>query len=216
MKKVLLLVLLVIVFVVPGFSEEDDVRKLNWGMSYKKVKEIEGLGRDFYKTEELLGMKVEVVFNCGNRGLYSVVYSSKNVEFVERMAPLLIKRYGEPGTDLDYSFLMESKDILNEYPRAVVDIVVDKDFTELNQIGTSYANVDVKKIIKGGLADRQKWEYGNTVAMLLNDVPGGILSFRPKTEHYENKKKFEAFLEELKKRAKGKGDKKSKKKDDIF
>jgi len=216
MKKILLLVLLVIIFVVPGSSQEDDVRKLKWGMSYKTVKEIEGLGRDFYKTEELLGMKVEVVFNCGNRGLYSVVYSSKNVEFTERMAPLLIKRYGEPGTDLDYSFLMESRDILDEYPQAVVDIVVDKDFTELNQIGTSYANVDVKKIIKGGLAARQKWEYGNTVAMLLNDVPGGILSFRPKTEHYENKKKFEAFLEELKKQVKGKADKKSKKKDDIF
>lgn len=216
MKKILLLVLLIIVFVVPGSSEEDDVRKLKWGMSYKTVKEIEGLGRDFYKTEELLGMKVEVVFNCGNRGLYSVVYSSKNVEFTERMAPLLVERYGEPGTDLDYSFLMESRDILNEYPQAVVDIVVDKDFTELNQIGTSYANVDVKKIIKGGLAQRKKWEYGNTVAMLLNDVPGGILSFRPKTEHYENKKKFEAFLEELKKRVKDKGDKKSRKKDDIF
>lgn len=216
MKKVLLLVLLIVVFVVPGFSEEPDVRKLTWGMSYKKVKEIEGLGRDFYKTEELLGMKVEVVFNCGNRGLYSVVYSSKNVEFVDRMAPLLVERYGEPGTDLDYSFLMESKDILKEHPRAVVDIVTDKDFTALNQIGTSYSNVDVKKIIKGGLAARQKWEYGNTVTMLLNDVPGGILSFRPKTEHYANKKKFEEFVEELKKRVKGKKDAKAKKKDDIF
>lgn len=216
MKKVLLLVLLVIGFVVPGFSEEADVRKLTWGMSYKKVKEIEGLRSNFYKTEELLGMKVDVVFNCGNRGLYSVVYSSKNVEFMERVGPLLVERHGEPGTGLEYSFLMESKDILKKYPRAVVDIITDKDFTALNQIGTSYSNVDVKKIIKGGLAVRKKWEHGNTVTLLLNDVPGGILSFRPKTEHYANKKKFEAFVEELKKQVKGKTTKKTKKKDDIF
>lgn len=216
MKKSILLLLVIVIVGVCGFSEEYDVRKLNWGMSYKTVKEIEGLDNNFYKTEEMLGMKVEVIFNCGNRGLYSVVYSSKNVEFVERFEPILEEKHGEPGTDLDYSFLVESWDILKEYPRAVVDIWVDNDFTALNQIGTSYSNVDVKKIIKGGLAQRKKWEHGNTVTMLLNDVPGGILSFRPKTEHYANKKKFEQLIEDLKKLAKSKKTKDTSTEDEVL
>jgi hypothetical protein len=86
----------------------------------------------------------------------------------------------------------------------------------LNQIGTSYANVDVKKIIKGGLAQRHKWEYGNTVTLLLNDVPGGILSFRPKSEHYANKKKFEQLIEELKKLVKDKKIKDKSDSDEVF
>jgi hypothetical protein len=43
------------------------------------------------------------------------------------------------------------------------------------------------------------WKYGNTVVLLLNNVTGGVLSYRPKTAYDENKKKFNDLLVELKK-----------------
>ena len=51
-KSILLLLVSLVMLGVIGFSEEYDVRKLNWGMSYKTVKEIEGLDNNFYKTED--------------------------------------------------------------------------------------------------------------------------------------------------------------------
>lgn len=205
MKKVFLLVLTIIIMGTFVFSQEYDVRKLKWGMPYSKVKEVEKLGDSFYKEEELLGMRMEVVFGCGIDGLYSVIYSTLNAEFAERLTPVLVKKYGEPITDLDYSFLMESKDILKRYPKAVVDILEKNDFSELNQIEESYGgNMDERKIIKGGLAKRKVWTYGNTVVFLLDNVTGGVLSYRPKTIHEANNKKFNTFLGELKKLAKNK------------
>ncbi|HLP47378.1 MAG TPA: hypothetical protein VK469_15630, partial [Candidatus Kapabacteria bacterium] len=79
------------------------------------------------------------------------------------------------------------------------------DFSELNQIEESYGgNMDERKIIKGGLAKRKVWTYGNTVVFLLDNVTGGVLSYRPKTIHEANNKKFNTFLGELKKLAKNK------------
>ncbi len=184
------------------FSQENDVRKLKWGMPYSKVKEIEKLGDSFYKEEELLGMRMEVVFGCGINGLYSVIYSTLNAEFADRLTPVLIKKYGEPISDLDYSFLVESKDILKRHPKAILDILENNDFSELNEIESSYGNTDEKKIIKGGLSKRKTWESGNTVIMLLDNVTGGVLSYRPKAIHSDNKKKFNALLVEFKKMAK--------------
>ncbi len=204
MKKVLLLILVIMITGAFVFSQQYDIRKLKWGMPYDKVMEVEGLKDSLYKSEELLGMQVEVLFGCGSKGLYSVAYQTMNAEFVIRLTPLLTKKYGEPGSDLDYSFLMESKDILKRHPVAVVDIVLENDFTELNKIEASYSNVDERKIIKGGLTKRKTWEYGNTVALLLDNVTGGVLSYRPKDLHYANKKKFEQLLEEFKKTAKKK------------
>lgn len=201
MKKVLLLILVIMITGAFVFSQEYDIRKLKWGMPYDKVMAVEGLKDSLYKSEELLGMQVEVIFGCGTQGLYSVVYQTMNAEFVTRVTPLLTKKYGEPGSDLDYSFLMESKDILKRHPKAVVDILLKKDFTELNRIEASYSGVDERKIIKGGLTKRKTWEYGNTAALLLDNVTGGVLSYRPKDLHYANKKKFDALMEELKKLA---------------
>ncbi len=202
MKKVFFLVLTVIMMGALVFSQDYDVRKLKWGMSYGKVKEVEKLGDSFYKEEEWLGMKMEVVFGCGSGGLYSVTYSTMNAEFAERISPVLIKKYGEPSTDLDYSFLMETKDILKRHPKAVVDILEKNEYSELDLIEESYSDVDDRKIIKGGLAKRMVWKYGNTVVLLLNNVTGGVLSYRPKTAYEENKKKFSDFLTELKKKVK--------------
>ncbi len=199
MKKVFFLVLTVIVMGTLVFSQDYDVRKLKWGMPYGKVKEVEKLGDSFYKEEELLGLKMEVVFGCGTGGLYSVTYSTMNAEFTERLSPVLIKKYGEPSSDLDYSFLMEAKDILKRHPKAVVDILEKNDYSELDLIEESYSNVDERKIIKGGLAKRMVWKYSNTVVLLLNNVTGGVLSYRPKTAYDESKKKFNDLLVELKK-----------------
>ncbi|MDQ1354296.1 MAG: hypothetical protein QG657_4605 [Acidobacteriota bacterium] len=184
------------------FAQEYDVRKLKWGMTYGQVREAEKLTDSFFKEEELLGMKMEVVFGCGSSGLYSVTYSTMNAEFVERLSPVLIKKYGEPSSDLDYSFLMEAKDILKHHPKAVVDILEKNDYTALDEIEESYSNVDERKIIKGGLAKRMVWKYGNTVVLLLNNVTGGVLSYRPKAAYEENKKKFNDLLVELKKQVK--------------
>jgi hypothetical protein len=204
MKKVFLLVFTMFVMGIVVFSQDYDVRKLKWGMTYGKVKEVEKLGDSFFKEEELLGLKMEVVFGCGSGGLYSVIYSTMNAEFEERVAPVLIKKYGEPITDLDYSFLMEAKDILKRHPKAVVDILEKNDYSELDLIEESYSDVDDRKIIKGGLAKRKVWKFGNTVVLLLNNVTGGVLSYRPKSAYDESKKKFNDLLVELKKVAKEK------------
>lgn len=214
MKKTFSLLLVIIVTGFFIFSQEYDIRKLKWGMSFDEVTEIEGLKDSLYKSEELLGMKVEVIFGCNNKGLYSVIYSTMNPAFGQVAADKLNQKYGEPKIDLDYSFLLESKEILLQYPRAVVDILEKNDLTEFNRIGTSYSNVNVRKIIKGGLTKRKMWEYGNTTALLLDSPTGGILSYRPKAHHELNKKKFKELLEELKKEAKKK--KKTSEVDDKF
>jgi len=213
MKKIFLLALTIIIIGAFAFSQENDVRKLKWGMAYTQVKEIEALGDSLFKQEELLGMKVEVVFGCGNKGLYSVTYSSSNPMFVEKASAVLNKKYGEPKQDLDYSFLMEAKEMLKQYPRAVVDIFYKNDYKALEKIGTAYSNTDAKRIIRGGLAKRNKWEYGNTVALMLDSVTGAVLSYRPKTDHYANKKKFNELMEELKKKMEKK---KTTEAEDIF
>ena len=214
MKKVFLLILIIVIVGASVFSQENDVRKLKWGMSYTEIKEIEGLGDSLFKQEELLGMKVEVVFGCGNKGLYSVTYSSTNPMFLEKASVVLNKKYGEPKKDLDYSFLMEAKEMLKQYPRAVVDIFFKNDYKELEKIGTAYSKTDTKRIIRGGLTKRNKWEYGNTVALLLDNVSVRILSYRPKTHHYTNKKKFNELMEEFKKKV-GEN-KKTSKAEDVF
>ncbi len=214
MKKVFLVILIIVIIGAFAFSQENDVRKLKWGMSYSEIKEIEGLGDSLFKQEELLGMKVEVVFGCGNKGLYSVTYSSANPIFLEKASEVLNKKYGEPKKDLDYSFLMEAKEMLKQYPRAVVDIFFKNDFKELEKVGTAYSKTDAKRIIRGGLTKRNKWEYGNTVALLLDNVSVAILSYRPKTFHYANKKKLNELMEELKKKVGEK--KKTSNAEDVF
>ncbi len=214
MKKIFLLFLTIIIIGAFAFSQENDVRKLKWGMSYMQVKEIEGLGDSLFKQEELLGMKVEVVFGCGNKGLYSVTYSSTNPMFLQKASAVLNKKYGEPQKDLDYSFLMEAQEMLKQYPRAVLDIFLKNDYKELEKIETAYSDTDAKGIIRGGLSKRDKWEYGNTVALMLDNITGAVLSYRPKTHHYDNKKKFNELIEELKKKV---GEKETTKKaEDIF
>lgn len=215
MKKISILSLILIMIVPFVFAEENDIRKLKWGMSYDDVKKIEGLEDRLYKEEDLLGMKVEIVFGCSNKGLYSVIYSSSiNPDFFGKVYAVLEKKYGEPKEDLDYSFLIQSKEILMNHPVAVVDILYKNDYSELNQIAASYSNVNERKIIKGGLTKRKIWEYGNTVALLLFNAAGGVLSYRPKEHHYANKKKFDLLMKELKKEAEKK--KKVSKADDNF
>jgi hypothetical protein len=214
MKKVSLLILIIVIIGAVAFSQENDVRKLKWGMSYTEIKEIEGLGDSLFKQEELLGMKVEVVFGCGTKGLYSVTYSSKNPSFLKKASEVLNKKYGEPKKDLDYSFLLEAKEMLKQYPRAVVDIFFKNDYKELEKIESTYSKTDAKRIIRGGLTKRNKWEYGNTVALMLDNVSVAILSYRPKAHHYANKKKFNALMEELKKKVGEK--KKTSKSEDVF
>lgn len=206
----------VMAFIMMGalvFAQDYDIRKLKWGMSYDKVKEIEGLTDTLYKGEELMGMQVEVVFGCNNKGLYSVIYSAGTPSFATVASERLENKYGPPRKDLDYSFLVEQKEILMQYPKAVLGLYLDNDLTEFNRIGATYSNVDVRKIIKGGLTKRMMWEYGNTAVMLLENPMGAILSYRPKAHHELNKKAFQTLLEVLKKKAKeikdtsGEGDK---------
>ncbi|MCP4154573.1 MAG: hypothetical protein GY757_43015 [bacterium] len=217
MKKLFLTILIIVVMGSLAFSEENDIRQLNWGMSYEKVKDIEGLTHSFYKAEELLNLQVEVVFGSDlKKGLISVIYSCSELIFVDTIKEKLTEKYGEPKKDMDYSFLIEAQEILKRHPRAALDILLEQDFSEFNKIDATSSDVDESKIIKGGLAKRSMWEYGKTTVLLLNNVTGGILSYRPKTEHLENKKKFTLLVEELKVLAK-KNTKKKKKaaKDNI-
>lgn len=214
MKKTLLFIIMTFLVVSLVQAQDNDIRKLKWGMGINAVKKIENLGDDNYKEEELLGSKVEVIFNCDKRGLYAVTYVTNDINFVDRVKPLLDKKYGEPGKGIDYSFLMEQKRILTKHAKIVVEIVAKNDYSGLNQLEASYGGVDERKVIKAGLSTRKMWSGGKTVALMLDDYNSAVLSYRPKQLHEENKKKFEVFIANLK--SKVKKDKKASESSDNF
>jgi hypothetical protein len=210
MKKAFVFIFTAVVLVSFVFSEEYDIRKLRWGMSFEEVQKIEALEDVFYKQEDLLGMTVEILFGIGGQGLYSVTYSTREREFAGKAGELLKKKYGDPKTDLDYSFLVKSKNILAQYPAIVLQIYEKNDFSKLDTVKSTDATVNVKKIIKAGLSKRSMWEYGNTVALLLNSPEGIVLSYWSKAYHYENKRKFDKLIAELKQKAKKEAKEKAK------
>lgn len=202
MKKVFVFIFAAVILVSFVSSQEKDIRQLRWGMSFDEVQKIEELKDVFYKQEELLGVSVEVIFGMGGKGLYSVTYSAREREFAEKAGELLNKKYGDPKTDLDYSYLINSKNILDQYPDVVIQIYEKNDFSRLETVKSTDATINVKRIIKAGLSKRSMWEHGNTVALLLDSPEGIVLSYYSKPYHYENKKKFNTILADLKKKAK--------------
>lgn len=202
MKKVFVFIFTAVILVSFVSSQENDIRQLRWGMSFDEVQKIEELKDVFYKQEELLGVSVEVIFGMGGKGLYSVTYSAREKEFAEKAGELLKKKYGDAKTDLDYSYLINSKNILDQYPDVVIQIYEKNDFSRLETVKSTDATINVKRIIKAGLSKRSMWEHGNTVALLLDSPEGIVLSYYSKPYHYENKKKFNTILADLKKKAK--------------
>ncbi|MCP4214984.1 MAG: hypothetical protein GY765_10015 [bacterium] len=215
MKKAYLFVIITCIIGSFLFSQQTDIRRLKWGMSYAKVKEIENLEDTLYKQDELLGIKVEIVFGCGKSGLTSVIYSTDDTTFVQKASEKLSKKYGEFKKDMDYAFLIEAKDILMQHPKAVIGMLEQNDLTELNNITTG-GRSNAKLIIKGGLAKRYMWEYNNTVALLLDNVTTAILSYRPKKQYNEDKEKFKLLVQELKKKIKDDDAKKQSEEMDNF
>lgn len=204
MKKAFIISMLI--FLITGIlvwaqgNDDYDIRKLKWWMSYDEVVANEKLEDSLYKEETLLGMPVEIVFGCNNKGLYSVTYSTEDPQFAEKVIPVLNRKYGKPVMALDYSFLVnDAKAILEQYPKIVVAILDNNDYSLLNTIEYQYdSEVDARKILKGGLTKRQMWMGGNTVASLLQQTLSTVLSYRPKDEHDANKKKFDSFYKALK------------------
>lgn len=185
------------------FLEEFDIRKLKWGMNYTELRKAEGLESDFYKTEEVLGLKVEVLFNLGKRGLHSVTYSTREKEFYDQARAVLEKKYGAPVKDLDYTYLLQSELVLKDYPGIVLEFLEKQDPAVLDSMRTT----EGKMAIRVGLATREVWQYGNTIVLLVSSPEGVVLSYRWKVEHQENKQKFEVLLETLKKKSKKPGEK---------
>jgi hypothetical protein len=202
MKKSFVFIFAVTILVSFLFPEKYDIRKLSWGMSFDEVQQVEGLKDALYKEEDLLGIRVEINFGCDSKGLYSVSYSTREKEFAEIAREQLKKKYGEPKTDLDYSYLIKSQNILNEFPDVVTQIYETGDFSKLEKIRSTDTTVNAKKIIKAGLSKREIWEYDNTAALLLDSPDGVVLSYWSKAYHNENKTKFTALIEELKKKVK--------------
>jgi hypothetical protein len=182
------------------FPEEYDIRKLKWGMPFEEIQRIEGLSSDFYKSEELLGAKVEVLFGFDSKGLYSVTYSTPERFFANEARKVMVKKYGEPKSDLDYSHLLSVKNILLKHPEEVVLAFEDGDFSELDNIQSDDAVVNEKKVIRDALTKRSMWEFGSTVALLLDSYEGAALTYWSKNYHNENKKKFDEFYKELRKK----------------
>ena len=181
------------------FSQEYDIRKLKWGMPFEEIQRIEGLSSDFYKNEELLGIRVEVLFGFDSKGLYSVSYSTQERFFASEARKVMVKKYGEPKSDLDYSHLLKMQSILKKHPDAVILALEDGDFSELDDIQSEDVVVNEKKVIRNALAKRDMWEFGSTIALLLESHEGAALTYWSKTYHNENKKKFDEFIKELKK-----------------
>jgi hypothetical protein len=207
MKKLFLFVIFVILVSSLLFCQDYDIRKLKWGMSFEEVKNSEKLGDDFFKTEELLGIKVEINFGFDYKGLYSVTYSTRSKDFAVKAGDVLRKKYGQPQTGLDYSFLMQSKQIMKQYPEAVVTMYEKGDKSLL----ASIRNGDERKLIRNALAKQDIWIYGNSMALLLNSPDVARLSYWSKSHQEESKKKFATFILEMKKKIKAN---KSKKKND--
>lgn len=105
MKKNFVFFFISVMLVSFVFSEEYDIRKLKWGMSFEEIQRSEGLGNNFYKSEDLLGIRVEVLFGFDSKGLYSVTYSTRERFFANEARKVMKKKYGEPKSDLDYSHL---------------------------------------------------------------------------------------------------------------
>jgi hypothetical protein len=211
MKKIFLFLLISVTAVSFVFSEEYDIRKLKWGMSFEEIQRAEGLSDNFYKNEELLGVRVEVLFGFDSKGLYSVTYSSRERFFANEARKVMKKKYGDPKSELDYSYLLKVKNILEKHPDPVALAFEEGDFSELDDIQSTNAVVNEKRVIRNALAKRDMWEYDNTIALLLDSHQGGALTYWSKTYYKENKKKFDEFFTELKKKVK----KKKKKKDDA-
>lgn len=200
MKKFFLFVLISIILVSIVFPEQYDIRKLRWGMSFEEVQRVEGLENNLYKAEELLGQKVEVFFGCDNKGLYSVAYSTKEKMFAGEARQVMIKKYGEAKSDLDYSHLIKVQNILEKHPNAVVPALDKGNYSELDNLKSADSILNEKKVIRNALIKRDMWQFGNTVALLLDSYEGAALTYWNKSYHLENKKKFEAFLIELRKK----------------
>jgi len=197
MKKFFVFFLAAIILSSLAVSQENDIRNLKWGMSFEKVQQIEGLKSEFYKEEEIFGIKVEILFGCDLNGLYFVSYSTQDKTFFDEISKVLVKKYGEPKSDLDYSFLLKSKDILKRNAEITILVYEKGDFSKLD--ANTEIPINEKRIMRAGLSKRSIWEYGNTAALLLNNVDGIVLSYWPKTYHYDSKKKFNDFMIELKK-----------------
>jgi hypothetical protein len=202
MKKNFVFILASVILFSCLFSEEYDIRKLKWGMSFEEVQAVEGLGSNFYKEEDLLGIKVEVLFGCDNKGLYSVSYTTREQIFAEDARQVMVKKYGEPKSGLDYSLLVKIKDMLENFPDAVMQVLENNDFSALANAKGTDTTVNEKKILRSALAKRDMWEFGNTIALLLKSIDGASLTYWSKAYHEENKKIFEAFIEELKRKVK--------------
>ena len=216
MKKLFVFILSGILLVSCLFSEEYDIRRLKWGMSFEEVQQIEGLRSDFYKSEDLLGMKVEVLFGCDNKGLYSVSYSTRQRLFAQEARKVLTNKYGEARSGLDYSHLVKVKNVLKNHPDLVVNIIEKGDFSGLQDKKSKTPAGGEKKILRNALLKRDMWEFGNTVALLVDTIEGAALTYWAKNYHYENQKLFEAFFKELKKKVKTKPQEKKKAEGDKF
>jgi hypothetical protein len=211
MKKNFVFFLTGVMLVSFVFSQEYDVRKLKWGMSFEEIQRAEGLSSDFYKSEELLRIRVEVLFGFDSKGLYSVTYSTQERFFANEVRKVMVKKYGEAKSGLDYSYLLKIQSILKKYPDAVVLALEDGDFSGIDAIQSTDVVGSEKRALRSALAKRDMWEFGRTIALLLDSHEGAALTYWSKTYYDENKKKFDEFFKELKKNV----TKEKKKKDDA-
>lgn len=196
MKRIVFFLSLVLLLASLIYSQEYDIRKLKWGMPFDQVKQIEGLDNDeLFKEDDLLGMKVDVNFGFDYRGLYAVIYSTRGSEFALKADDVLRKKYGAPTIGMDYSFIMQSKDLLKQYPEVVLALYEKNDASLLDTIKSE----DERKLISNVLTKHNLWVYGNTVILLLKSSDITRLSYWYKVHQEESKKKFADLLITLKK-----------------
>jgi hypothetical protein len=210
MKKGFVFFLTTVMLVSLVFPEEYDIRKLNWGMSFEEIQKAEGLSNNFYKNEDLLGLSVEVLFGFDSKGLYSVTYSTHERVFANEARKVMEKKYGEAKSELDYPLLLKVESVLKKHPDAVMLAFDEGDFSDLDDLQSAHSVVNEKKVIRTALIKRSMWQFGNTIALLLDSHEGAALTYWSKAYYLDSKKKFEEFIKELR----TKTTKKPKKKDD--
>lgn len=198
MKRAFFIILTISLLTTFISAEEYDIRKLNWGMTLDEVRKAENLTDTLYKDEVLLDSKTEVVFGIGASGLEYVIYSTKDMSFLEKVTNLLNNKYGKPTEVLDYTFLLDAEKIMKSHPQAILMAVEDRDFSGFFSIKQNKKGRATAEALEAGLKMRKFWKKDKTAILLLDNMHEVYLSYRPLKIHEESRGKFAEIVKELK------------------
>ncbi len=146
------------------------IRKLSWGMSWKKVtrlEQIEGDEAHLKKNETISGCDAQLYFgfnDWANSGLEYITYSSLNPSFLGNMQSELTKKYGKSETIVDFRGLdrmLKKGEFKNERLLSLF----------LNNPNSPFFNRMIKNNKRLTFRSARKWETENTIILAYKKLP---------------------------------------------